>query len=423
MDAFRFPENFSLGVASAATQVDGDCKNSNWYDWYQKGHIKDGFDPDVATMHRKFLREDTGLMASLGIGHYRFGLEWARIEPREGVFSDEEFDKIREEILLLREKGISVLVTIHHFSNPIWFEEKGGFLCPESLQIFLRLTEKVVEKLGDLISEYITINEPNVYAVSGYMGGDFPPGENNLAKTLKVIKNMGVCHRRAYERIHALRKKMGYTDTKVGFAHHMRAFAPYHAKNPWYRLCSDASEYLFQGQISKSYLLGAAGDKGRYADFLGLNYYSRTASKGFADSTFPGVPVNDLGWESYPQGIVDCCRKLHAILPDLPIYITENGTADNSDAFRTRFLYEHVKALCESGLPVTRYYHWCFVDNFEWLEGFTARFGIVELNTETMERTVKKSGRFYQKMIENRGVTAEMAAAAMEEAYPIGANH
>lgn len=423
MDAFRFPENFSLGVASAATQVDGDCKNSNWYDWYQKGHIKDGFDPDVATMHRKFLREDTELVASLGIGHYRFGLEWARIEPREGVFSDEEFDKIREEILLLREKGISVLVTIHHFSNPIWFEEKGGFLCPESFQIFLRLTEKVVEKLGDLISEYITINEPNVYAVSGYMGGDFPPGENNLVKTLKVIKNMGVCHRRAYERIHALRKKMGYTDTKVGFAHHMRAFAPYHAKNPWYRLCSNASEYLFQGQISESYLLGAAGDKGRYADFLGLNYYSRTASKGFADSTFPGVPVNDLGWEIYPQGIVDCCRQLHAILPELPIYITENGTADNSDAFRTRFLYEHVKALCESGLPVTRYYHWCFVDNFEWLEGFTARFGIVELNTETMERTVKKSGRFYQRMIENRGVTAEMATAAMEEAYPIGANH
>lgn len=423
MDAFRFPESFSLGVASAATQVDGDCKNSNWYDWYQKGHIKDGFDPDVATMHRKFLREDTELMASMGIGHYRFGLEWARIEPREGVFSDEEFDKIRGEILLLRGKGISVLITIHHFSNPLWFEEKGGFLSPDSLQIFLRLTEQVVEKLGDLVSEYITINEPNVYAVSGYLGGDFPPGENKLLKTLKVIKNMGVCHRRAYERIHALREKMGYTDTRVGFAHHMRAFAPYHPQNPWYRLCANASEYLFQGQISKSYLLGPAGDKGRYADFLGLNYYSRTASKGFADGTFPGVPVNDLGWEIYPQGIVDCCRKLHAILPELPIYITENGTADNSDAFRTRFLYEHIKVLCESGLPVTRYYHWCFVDNFEWLEGFTARFGIVALNTETMERTVKGSGRFYQRMIENRGVTAEMAAAAMEEAYPIGAYH
>jgi beta-glucosidase len=420
MGAFSFPENFSLGAASAATQVDGDCKNSNWYDWYQKGHIIDGSDPDVATMHRKFLREDTELMASMGIRHYRFGLEWARIEPREGEFSDEEFDKIREEILLLQEKGISVLVTIHHFSNPLWFEQKGGFLCPEALPIFLRLTEKVVEKLGDLVSEYVTINEPNVYAVSGYLGGGFPPGENSYAKTLRIIKVMGECHRRAYEKIHALREKLGYTDTRVGFAHHMRAFAPYNAKNPWHRLCASLSEYLFQGKVNKSYLLGTARDPGRYADFLGVNYYSRTASKGFADNTFPGVPVNDLGWEIYPQGIVECCAQLYEILPELPIYITENGTADNTDAFRTRYIYEHVKALCASGLPVTRYYHWCFVDNFEWLEGFTARFGLVELNTETMERTVKGSGAFYQQMIENRGVTADMAAAALKEAYPLG---
>ncbi len=420
MDNVSFPENFSLGVASAATQIDGDCKTSNWYDWFKKGHVKDGSNPDITTMHRKFLREDTELMASMGIRHYRFGLEWARLEPQEGVFSDEEFDKIREEILLLREKGISPLVTIHHFSNPLWFEEKGGFLCSDNLKIFLRLTEKVVEKLGDLVSEYVTINEPNVYAVSGYLDGDFPPGEKNLFKTLKVIKNMGICHRRAYDRIHALRGKMGYSDTKVGFAHHMRAFAPYHANNPWYHLCANTSEYLFQGQISKRYLRGTTKDRGSYADFLGLNYYSRTASKGFADSTFPGVPVNDLGWEIYPQGIVDCCTKLHKMMPNLSIYITENGTADNSDAFRTRFIYEHVKALCESGLPVTRYYHWCFVDNFEWIDGFTARFGIVNFNTETMERTVKGSGTFYQKMIENKGVTAEMAAAAMAEVYPIG---
>ncbi len=420
MDNVSFPENFSLGVASAATQIDGNCKNSNWYDWFKKGHVKDGSNPDITTMHRKFLREDTELMASMGIRHYRFGLEWARLEPQEGVFSDEEFDKIREELLLLRENGISPLVTIHHFSNPLWFEEKGGFLCSDNLKIFLRLTEKVVEKLGDLVSEYVTINEPNVYAVSGYLDGDFPPGEKNLFKTLKVIKNMGICHRRAYDRIHALRGKMGYSDTKVGFAHHMRAFAPYHANNPWYHLCTNTSEYLFQGQISKRYLRGTTKDRGSYADFLGLNYYSRTASKGFADSTFPGVPVNDLGWEIYPQGIVDCCTKLHKMMPNLSIYITENGTADNSDAFRTRFIYEHVKALCESGLPVTRYCHWCFVDNFEWIDGFTARFGIVNFNTETMERTVKGSGTFYQKMIENKGVTAEMAAAAMAEVYPIG---
>ena len=417
MKGFRFPENFELGVASAATQVDGDCKESNWYDWYQKGHIKDGSDPDITTMHRRYLREDTKLMAAMGIKHNRFGIEWARIEPEEGVFCEEEFDKIREELLLLREENIHPLVTVHHFSNPMWFERKGAFLCPDCVSIFLRLIRKVAEELGDLVSEYITINEPNVYAVSGYFGGGFPPGENSIFHTLKVMQNMGECHRRAYELIHAVRREQGHEDTKVGFAHHMRAFSPMNPGNPWHRLCTKISRDLFQDRMTKTYLLGTKKDPGRYADFLALNYYTRTASKGFADGTFAGAAVNDLGWEIYPQGIVECCKALHDTVPELPIYITENGTADNTDAFRRRYLYDHLKALSESSLPVTRYYHWCFVDNFEWLEGFSTRFGLVELNTKTMERSVKKSGRFYSRMIENHGVTDEMAAELEGERY------
>lgn len=420
MDSFRFPEGFALGAATAATQIDGNCKNSTWYDWYTKGHIKDGSNPDIATMHRKFLQEDTALMAKMGIRHYRFGLEWARIEPEEGVFSEEEFSRVREEILLLQQNGIAVLLTLHHFSNPLWFEEKGGFLSPDYLEIFLRFTQTVIEKLGDLVCEYVTVNEPNVYAVGGYYGGGFPPGQNSYGKTLRVIKNMGVCHRSAYRCIHEARQKMGYRDTKVGFAHHMRAFTPYNPKNPLHRIFSKVSEHFFQANISKTYLLGKRADGGPFADFLAVNYYSRTASKGLADATFPGVPVNDLGWEIYPPGIAECCASLHQLLPNLPIYITENGTADAADSFRSRYIYEHLKALADSGLPVTRYYHWCFVDNFEWLEGFTARFGLVELNTETLERSVKKSGAFYSKMIECGGVTEEMAQEVLLEQYRIG---
>ena len=420
MHAFHFPENFVLGAASAATQVDGDCKESNWYDWYQKGHIKDNFDPNIATLHRAHLEKDTALMAEMGIRHYRFGLEWARIEPREGEFCEEEWAKIRAEILLLHAHGISVLLTIHHFSNPMWFEKRGGFLHPDCVAIFVRFAQKAAEQLGDLVSEYITINEPNVYAVNGYFGGGFPPGENSFFKAMKVMDNMGECHRRAYEKIHEVREKMGFTDTKVSFAHHMRAFAPMHRNNPLHRLCARISENLFQCKISRTYLLGSGADEGCFADFLAINYYTRTASRGFSDATFAGAAVNDLGWEIYPQGIVECCQKLHDILPDLPIYITENGTADNRDAFRRLYLYDHLKALCDSGLPVTRYYHWCFVDNWEWLEGFSARFGLVALDTETMERTVKPSGEFYKQMIKNKGVTAEMAAELEKEAYRHG---
>jgi beta-glucosidase len=420
MKTFLFPEGFELGVASAATQVDGDCKNSNWYDWYLNGHIKDSSNPDIATRHREFLEEDTALMASMGIRHYRFGLEWARIEPEEGVFSDEEFEKVREELELLRKSNISVLLTIHHFSNPLWFEKSGGFLRRDCVDIFLRLCEKVVENLGDLVSEYITINEPNVYAVNGYMTGVFPPGETCLLKTLRIIENMGKCHREAYKLIHHKRYQMGCSDTKVSFAHHMRSFAPLDEKNPLHRLAARVSEYYFQTQLQKSYLLGTGRDWGCFADFLALNYYSRTASSGLADGVFPGTPINDLGWEIYPEGIVECARKLHELCPELPIYITENGTADNNDLFRRRYLYEHIKALCFSSLPVTRYYHWCFVDNFEWCEGFSARFGLVWLDTETMERKIKKSGEFFTQMIAEKGVTEEMAEAALRKEYRVG---
>lgn len=420
MNAFSFPEGFDLGVSSAATQIDGGCKNSNWYEWYLKGHIKDSSDPDIATRHRDFLEEDTALMASMGIRHYRFGLEWARIEPEEGVFSDDEFMKLRAELGLLRENDIKPLLTIHHFSNPLWFEKSGGFLRNDCADIFLRLCEKVVEELGGLVSEYITINEPNVYAVCGYLTGDFPPGQKSLKKTLLVIENMGKCHRAAYRLIHEKRARMGFNDTLVGFAHHMRSFVPFNEKNPLHRLFSRVSEYYFQTRLQNTYLRGAGREKGRFADFLALNYYTRTASRSLADGVFPGAPVNDLGWEIYPEGIVECAEKLNKILPGLPIYISENGTADNGDLFRRRYLYEHIKALCESSLPVKRYYHWCFVDNFEWNEGFSARFGLVGLDTETMERKIKKSGEFFSRMIAEGGVSPETAEEVLKEEYPLG---
>lgn len=417
MTPVQFPKDFALGTASAATQIDGDCRESNWYDWYRKGHIKDNSDPDIATRHREFLQQDTQLMADMGIRHYRFGLEWARLEPQEGKFSAEELQKIREEIELLQSKGIRVLVTLHHFSNPMWFESRGAFLHEDAVECYLRMVKFAVNGLADLVSEYITINEPNVYAVNGYMGAGFPPGENDVLHVLKVIRTMGECHREAYQLIHKIRREKGYSDTKVSFASHMRGFAPYDKENLWHRFCCCMSEYLFQTYMNKTYLTGTLGHKGKYADFLALNYYTRTASQGFADGVFPNVPINDLGWEIYPQGIAECGKKLCDILPGLPLYITENGTADNNDTFRRRYLYEHLKALCESGLPVTRYYHWCFVDNFEWLEGFTARFGLVDFNTETHQRTVKKSGEFYSQMIREHGITESMLRDIEGEEY------
>ena len=148
-------------------------------------------------------------------------------------------------------------------------------------------------------------------------------------------------------------------------------------------------------------------EPGEYCDFIGLNYYTRTTVSKFEDGTRKDALKNDLGWEIYPKGIVKCANKLYSLIKR-PIYITENGTCDNNDSFRCRYIYDHLKALCESGLPIERYYHWCFCDNFEWLEGERARFGLVYVDYDSQERTLKKSARFYSDIIRSRAVTQEM---------------
>jgi beta-glucosidase len=143
---------------------------------------------------------------------------------------------------------------------------------------------------------------------------------------------------------------------------------------------------------------------GKYYDFFGLNYYSRSTVTGLGDGVASGVSVNDLGWEIYPAGIAVLSQRIAARFGG-PIYVTENGTADAADAFRSRYLYEHLRALVESQAPVERYYHWCLTDNWEWAEGERARFGLVALDFDTQQRTIRDSGRFYADIAAHGGVT------------------
>lgn len=409
---FKLPENFKMGVATASTQIEGGNVNSNWNDWYAQGHISDGTDPATGNDHWEKWQEDTALMQEMGLQLYRFSVEWARLMPEEGKVDETVVERYRQELLRLREMGIRPLLTIHHFSNPMWFEKKGAFTKEENLQDYLNLVKLVVDRFGDLCSEYITINEPNVYATNSYCFGAWPPGEKNIGNTLRVMENLACCHVKAYLIIHESREKMGYTDTMVGNANHVRVFAPKNPRNPWHRIAAKLTEYLFQGALTKAMTLGEFPfplknrwnlPRGEYSDFIGVNYYSRSTVSGIGDGVRENCPKNDLGWEIYPQGIVECGRKLTELLPR-PIWITENGTCDNDDRFRCRYLYDHLKALVESGLNVERYYHWCFCDNFEWVEGNSAKFGLVSVDPETKQRTVKNSGKFYSEIIRRGGV-------------------
>ena len=403
-----------IGTATAAVQIEGGDTGNQWHDFAQQpGRIKDDSVPTPATDHWHRWREDTALMASLGLQVYRLGLEWSRIEPEPGRVDEAAVQRYREELAELRRLGITPLVTLHHFSHPTWFEARGGWLGDDAVADFLTHVERVVTLFGDLVEEWVTINEPNVYATGGFLFGDFPPGRTGAwSQIRRVLHTMARAHCRAYRLIHELQPH-----AKVGIAHHLRVFAPLHRRNPVHRALARANAYLFQEAITDAMLGGrfprVLGPQppdvvpGTHYDFLGVNYYSRTAVSRLDDGRFDGGPVNDLGWEIYPQGLAEVARWLYDRYPG-PVWVTENGTADQTDAFRSRFIADHLAAMVRSGLPFERYYHWCLVDNWEWAEGHTARFGIVELDLETMERRVRPSGRFLAGAIAAGAVTEEL---------------
>lgn len=425
---FSIPNGMQMGVSTAATQIEGGNVNSNWNDWYERGFIKDGTNPATDNDHWEVWQEDTALMAQMGLQIYRFSIEWARISPQEGQIDEAVIQRYRQELLLLKQHHIRPLMTIHHFTNPMWFENKGGFEKKENLHYYLELVELAIRRFGDLCSDYITINEPNVYATNSYFFGQWPPGKKDLRTTISVMENLAFCHIRAYCLIHKLRSEMGFSDTMVGCANHLRVFAPKNEKNLWHRLCAKLSAYLFQDALTKAMTLGRFPfplrnyghlPKGEYTDFIGLNYYTRSTVSNIGDGVRENSPRNDLDWEIYPQGIVDCAAQLYKVLPR-PIWVTENGTCDNDDRFRCRYLYEHLQVISRSALPFQRYYHWCFCDNFEWVEGNSARFGLVSVDPKTHQRTIKRSGEFYSQIIQHRGVTTELYHTFVEnQSYDI----
>ena len=415
---FRLKSGLLLGSATAATQIEGGDENNNWARFAAEGKVKDGSSPIRADDHYNRFREDIDLMAEMGLEIYRFGIEWSRIEPRQNEYSPDAIAHYREEIEYMLSKGIKPLLTIHHFTNPIWFEDMGAFENKRSPEIFLSLVKCVIESFGDLVSEYITINEPNVYATNSLFWGYWPPEKKSMRSLVNAYSNMTAAHVLAYDYIHEKRREMGYVDTKVSFANHLRVFAPKNPKNLFHRISAALSEYLFQGALTDAMMRGRCRfpvlrrkgiKKGRYYDFIGINYYSRSTVSGLSDGVREDCFKNDLGWEIYHEGLIELSNKLSERY-GAEVYVTENGTCDNDDSFRARFIYDQLKLVSESENAISRYYHWSFLDNFEWREGEHERFGLVHVDYDTQRRTVKRSGELYAAIIRDRGVSEESFA-------------
>lgn len=417
IEPFSLPDDFLLGVATAATQIEGGDRNNNWYRWFEAGHVKDGSDPSVACDHWNRVGEDTALLAELGCHTYRLGVEWSRIEPEPNRYDEEAIAHYRDELQRLRDADIRPLLTIYHFSHPLWFEDMGGWMSRRSIECYLRFAEVVVRRFGDLVGDWITINEPNIYLIFGYVMGVWPPGQKSIRRFFRGRRYMVRAHRAAYELIHRISAELGRPEPKVGVAHHLRVFDPATDRLPD-RFMARFYDRMSQ-RIFVTAMTGSPGDGGRrWADFIGVNYYSRDIVHFVPNPaiglgrrmSLEGAPVNDLGWERYPEGLYRVVRWVGERYR-LPIYITENGTCDMRDAFRGRYIYDHlyqIHRLIEDGVDVRRYYHWTLTDNFEWTEGTTARFGLVYLDFETQRRAPRESARFYAEICRQRAVTTGM---------------
>ncbi|PJZ67458.1 beta-glucosidase [Leptospira wolffii] len=425
--SFELPKEFLLGSATAATQIEGGDTNNNWYYWSLAGKVGNGESSLTGADHYRRYAEDIELLSELHQECYRMSIEWSRIEPKQGEWSTEGVEHYRDEFRRLIKAGIKPLVTLHHFSCPQWFQEKGGWLSKDAVEDFMRFVDFSIKSFGDLVSEWCTINEPNVFANDTYMDGKYPPGSHgDIAAYMKVTKNLILVHLKSYKLIHKIRKEHGFSgETKVGFAHHLAVFEPLNS-HPLAKLGCFLSDYLFHEIQMKGFVegklvfplgTGTPEGKGIFCDFIGINYYSRHLFQAsynpgnlfaipMVDPLCPESRKNDLGWEIYPEGLYKVCHRAWDKYK-LPIYITENGIPDEKDEKREEYIVDHlaqIRRLLDEGVGVERYYHWSFLDNLEWNDGYGPRFGLVEVDYKTMERKPRPSARKYAEMCKTKRI-------------------
>jgi beta-glucosidase len=416
-----FRADFAWGVATSSHQVEGGTTNNQWAAWEKRGKIKSKDCCGLACDWWQNAEQDFDLAQSLGVNALRLSVEWSRIEPQEGIWDDTALARYRQMLKALHQHGIRPFITLHHFTNPLWFEAKAAFLNKDSVRLFQRFTRRIIENLGDLCRDWVTFNEPNVYSSLGYFLGEFPPGKKGrFIQAAHVTRNLCLAHAAAYRMIHALQP-----EASVGWAQHYVVFKPRRPESKVDRwLCSFIAR-RFNDNFAEGILGGTAPfplnkfgqslpEVKDTCDFAGINYYSRLRvgleprspkTLFFQISVPPHKPQGDAGievpyGEAYPQGLRQAVEHFAAF--KRPIYILENGVPDRADRIRPWLLESTVKEMREllaEGIDLRGYFHWTLVDNFEWGEGWHLRFGLFELDPVTQKRTSRKSAEIYARLI------------------------
>jgi beta-glucosidase len=409
MEIYKFPQNFKWGSATSAHQVEGNNYN-DWSEWEISPerilklkkigkNPKDYISGKACDSYNRF-NEDFEIAKKLNQNIHRFSIEWSRIEPKEGSFNERELEHYKTLIESLLEKGIEPMITLWHFTNPVWFSKKGGFLNTDSPKIFTRYVRYIVDNLKDKVKLWITFNEAvSVYSSLSYLLGEWPPQHRNIFKYIKVRENFIKAHILAFREIRKIYNISGLESSgfpnnvaqcRIGLVENnsLNVYGNY-----WYEKIIGRF-YNYQRNL---YFLDKAFP---YYDFIGLNYYH-------LDRRMPGsyrvLPKQDwmpeMDWEIYPKGIYYVLTELKKFKK--PIFITENGIADGSDKLRSKFIKDHlywVWRAIQDGVDVYGYIYWSLLDNFEWTRGFKPKFGLVEVNFPNLERKIRTSAYEYAKI-------------------------
>ncbi|MEY4744736.1 MAG: hypothetical protein RL272_681 [Candidatus Parcubacteria bacterium] len=380
-----FPGGFLWGTATAAHQVEGGNQN-DWTAWEEAGGSKDRSGRACDHWDIDRFRSDVALMKDLGMNAYRLSVEWSRVMPRPGEIDRAALGRYRLMLEILKAEGLTVMVTLHHFTNPCWFVAQGGWERASYVP-FLAYVRAVADALGDRVDLWATFNEPIGYAILGWVVGIWPPGrKHSLLGAFRVARRMASAHDDTYRLLKAA------TSAPVGVVHSMIRYEPF-TRSATDRLLSWIANY--GGNL---WFLRATVN-----DFIGMNYYMRERLHVPSVIPFrvrradPEHATSDFGWEIYPKGIHDLLLSLRRFR--VPVYVTENGLADAADSRRADFIREHlrwVRRAMDAGVDVRGYFHWSLVDNFEWAEGYTKKFGLVEVDFSTQERRPRPSAYAYR---------------------------
>lgn len=439
----RFPHDFVWGVATSSFQIEGaaqdDGKGESIWDVFcsRPGAIADGSDGRIACDHYHRVDEDLDLIAWLGVGAYRFSVSWPRVQPLgRGAWNEAGLDFYERLVDGLLARGVEPCLTLNHWDLPQALQERGGWAARDTVHRFVDYALGLQRRLGDRLGAITTHNEPWVIARLGHEDGVFAPGLRERALAMQVSHHLLLSHGLALQALRSAGSR-----ARLGIVLNLSPVQPATDTPPdreqarledglllrWYL------DPLF-GRAYPADVLAHLGDDAPHAepgdlaaiatpmDFLGVNYYSRTvASAGEPfDVRRSGLPLTDMGWEVYPEGLTQLLLRLHRDYPLPPIYVTENGGAFRDecvdgrvvDRERADFIASHIAAVgaaLAQGVPMAGYMVWSLLDNFEWTSGYARRFGIVHVDFDSLRRTPKDSARWYQGFLHRQRADAATA--------------